>query len=212
MGGDVCAEETVTLFQTFSSFCWLFANEVVRVATVHVTKLDAARRQLEVAVRLYFNEGDPVSRHTLTAAAYTVLRDVNSARSGTAMEVTGNIDSYIKPEFVTQIRRNLIDAQNFFKHADRDPNRVLEFNPRLTEILLLDACLTYKRLAEEAVPEFLLYVGWLMLQEPTWFIFPQEIEALRNQVRSDVHALGRAQFFAEMLPVVSKQGVVAPTR
>jgi hypothetical protein len=39
-----------------------------------VSKLDAAKRQLETVIRLYFSNGDPVSIHTLTAAAYNVLR------------------------------------------------------------------------------------------------------------------------------------------
>ena len=36
-------------------------------AKITVTKLDAARRQLRTAIRLWFEEGDPVSIHTLAA-------------------------------------------------------------------------------------------------------------------------------------------------
>jgi hypothetical protein len=32
---------------------------------VRVTKLDAAKKQLETAIMLYFHDGDPVSIHTL---------------------------------------------------------------------------------------------------------------------------------------------------
>ena len=49
---------------------------------LRLTKLDAARRQLETAVRLYFHEGDPVSTHTLAAAAYNVLRALNKRQGG----------------------------------------------------------------------------------------------------------------------------------
>jgi hypothetical protein len=45
-----------------------------------VSKLDAAKRQLETAIRLYFSDGDPVSIHTLTAAAYNILRDVTKQK------------------------------------------------------------------------------------------------------------------------------------
>jgi hypothetical protein len=55
------------------------------MATFTVSKLDAARRQLETAVRLYFCEGDPVSMHTLTSAAYQVLSDINRAQGGRPM-------------------------------------------------------------------------------------------------------------------------------
>ena len=43
-----------------------------------IPKLDAAKRQLETAIRLYFSSADPVAVHTLTAAAYNVIRDVTA--------------------------------------------------------------------------------------------------------------------------------------
>jgi hypothetical protein len=42
------------------------------VKKLKISKLDAAKRQLEVAIRLYFYFGDPVAIHTLTAAAYNI--------------------------------------------------------------------------------------------------------------------------------------------
>ena len=48
----------------------------MKQATVlHILKLDAERRQLEVATRLYFFDATPVSIHTLGAASYGILRD-----------------------------------------------------------------------------------------------------------------------------------------
>jgi hypothetical protein len=41
---------------------------------LHISKLDAAKRQLEVAIRLYFAWGDPVAIHTLAAAAINLLK------------------------------------------------------------------------------------------------------------------------------------------
>jgi hypothetical protein len=49
-------------------------------AQLHFSKLDVALRQLETAVTLYFHSADPVSIHTLTAAAYNVLRDLKTHR------------------------------------------------------------------------------------------------------------------------------------
>jgi hypothetical protein len=43
-----------------------------------VTKLDAARRQLETAITLWFHEADPVSIHALTGAAHNLLCDLNT--------------------------------------------------------------------------------------------------------------------------------------
>jgi hypothetical protein len=180
------------------------------VPKLRITKLDAARRQLEVAVRLYFYEADPVSLHTLTAAAYNVLRDVNRARDGSPMFVKDNIEKYIKPEFVDQMWKRVVEAENFFKHADHDPDGVLEFRPGQTEILLLDACEKYRQLTGEAVAELTVYIGWLMLQKPAIFIFPSEVEAIQEQVREDFGSFSRSQFFAEMLLIVTKRGIAAP--
>ena len=54
-----------------------------------ITKLEAARRQLESAIFLYFEEKDPVSIHTLTAAAYNILRDISAKRNLSPMMVKG---------------------------------------------------------------------------------------------------------------------------
>ena len=64
---------------------------------LHISKLDAARRQLDTAVRLYFSEADPVSIHTLAAASYQLIVDVNKACGGGASPML--VDSqYVKPE------------------------------------------------------------------------------------------------------------------
>jgi hypothetical protein len=48
-------------------------------------KLEVARRQLETAIQMYFNCGDPVSTHTLATAALEVLIGLNKARKGSPM-------------------------------------------------------------------------------------------------------------------------------
>ena len=45
-----------------------------------LTKLDAARRQLDAAIRMFLASEDEVAIHTLGAAAYRVLRDLKEER------------------------------------------------------------------------------------------------------------------------------------
>jgi hypothetical protein len=47
-----------------------------------LSKLDCARRQLELAIELYFMERDPVSIHTLAGAARQLIEDINKHRVG----------------------------------------------------------------------------------------------------------------------------------
>ena len=48
---------------------------------VSVTKLNAAERQLETAILLYFSDKDPVSIHTLCCAAYEVVHALNKRQN-----------------------------------------------------------------------------------------------------------------------------------
>ena len=50
------------------------------VSTQNITKLDAARRQLNQAIWLLFEDRDVVSIHTLACAATTILNDVAKAK------------------------------------------------------------------------------------------------------------------------------------
>lgn len=47
---------------------------------VVVSKLEAAERQLDAAIRLFFAREDAVSVHTLAAAAYQVIIDICKQR------------------------------------------------------------------------------------------------------------------------------------
>ena len=44
--------------------------------SIVIAKLDAAKRQLQTAIALFFDDGDPISIHTLACAAYDVIDDV----------------------------------------------------------------------------------------------------------------------------------------
>src|SRR5579859_3836731 len=103
---------------------------------VKVSKLDAAKRQLETVIRLYFSNGDPVSIHTLTAAAYNVLHDVTKQKGAEPMIIKGQKLDYVKPENHEMIKGKVSEAENFFKYADRDHEATLDFNPDMSELLI----------------------------------------------------------------------------
>ncbi|MBI2070045.1 MAG: hypothetical protein HYT79_05525 [Elusimicrobia bacterium] len=99
-----------------------------------LTKLDVAKRQLETAVTLYFNDADPVSIHTLTCASHEVLVTLNkeAGNSPTIMS-----DSLINEQYKEEFRGWLKEARNFFKHADRDPKGIFTFYPDINDYFLL---------------------------------------------------------------------------
>ena len=171
-------------------------------APIKVSKLDAARRQLETAVRLYFSEADPVSIHTLMSAAYQVLSDVNRARGGSPM-LKDQVPTWVRPDATAEAKRRLSEAANFFKHANRDHDEVLEFSAGPTELLLYDAIRKYRELTCETVPLFAVYDAWFWLGPGAEFARGPEREEVLEGLRQAFPNSTRASFFAEALPLVA---------
>lgn len=167
-----------------------------------ISKLDAAKRQLETVIRLYFSNGDPVSIHTLTAAAYNIIRDVNIKRGGGPMLVKDQMFDYVKPEYKEILKQKLSEAENFFKHADRDHEATLKFNLVQTEIQILDACSQYYKLTSEFPPLFQIYQGWYMANNLEMFNFQEEHALILGSTAPDFISMGRQGYFNFVLPLV----------
>ena len=170
--------------------------------TLTVSKLDAARRQLETGTRLYFSEGDPVSVHTLVAAAYQVLSDVNRARGGTPM-LKEQIPSWVRPGASAEARRKLNEAANFFKHADQDHESTLEFGQRSTELLLYDAVRKYRELTGELVPVLGVYEAWFWIGPGSGLVLDSERHRVLEDMRQAFPNATRSSFLREALPMIS---------
>lgn len=171
-----------------------------------ISKIDAAKRQLETFIRMYFNNGDPVAMHTLVAAAFGVIQDLNQKRGGSPT-FRDLIFQNVKPEFHKQLRDKLNEAQNFFKHSDRDHEAVLEFNPELTEFIAMDACTKYAELTGEFPPLFQILNGWMMITHQNIFTFPDDQRAKLERAAKIFLPTGRTAYFNDMLLAVMKSGV-----
>ncbi len=170
-----------------------------------ISKLDAAKRQLETFMRLYFNGGDPVAMHTLTAAASGVIQDLNERRGGPPT-LTKQMFENVKPGKRPMLAKKLKEAQNYFKHADRDHEATLEFNPDSTELMALDACQTYKEMSGEWPPLFAVFYGWMMMTHQEIFTLPPEVHRIFAGAADQIVSHGRAAYFDQMLPIVMKRG------
>jgi hypothetical protein len=172
--------------------------------TLKFSKLDVARRQLETAIRLYFSMGDPVSIHTLVAAAYEVLRDLNRVHAGEPM-LKDVMPNWVRPDAKEKARRKLSEAENFFKHADRDHAEVLEFKQELTELWLFDACRKYRQLSEELLPVLKVYEAWFWIGPGAGagLRVNSEFEKNRGEIRRIYGNATRQSFFAQVLPLMS---------
>jgi len=155
-----------------------------------VTKLEAAKRQLITAVTLYFNDADPVSIHSLVCAAHEILSELNKRRHNRAAIVSDNL---IREEHKKKVRKKLREARNFFKHADKDPDGVLRFNPETNDFYLFDACEMYQLLTGEKLPHFISYRGWFNYK------YPELLNVDTSQLIAQHYGDDKLQFLTDML-------------
>jgi len=133
---------------------------------IKVTKLEATDRLLAAAIRKFFAQSDPLAVHCLVASVHQVLCDL-AAKEG-AGGVFRN-ESAVPHEVWREWRDATVRAENFLKHADRDPLGELEFHSGQTDGMLLDSCALHQGLTQRVIPEVFIYEIWAMSAYPHWF-------------------------------------------
>ena len=173
---------------------------------IEVTKLSAARRQLETAIELHFTAKDPISAHTLAAAAYGLVQGVNASRGGTIMvkDLWQLLDD---PADVDEFRRHINRPDNFLKHADRDPNAQYTLDRQWTEALLVDASRQYYLLTGEYPPLLAVACIWFVVCHPEILSRIRETGIyLPPNLDLSVFSKDRRRFFEEFSPTTYAVG------
>jgi hypothetical protein len=166
-----------------------------------VEKIEAAQRQASQAIRLFFGRGDEISIHTLAAASYQILSDL-CGHAGIKRELE---DSEIleemgaKKEVLAAIRK----PQNFFKHADKDPEGTVRFSPFLSVGLLFYCVTFYTQLTQKRFVEGDVLLIWFYLKHPD-----RIPEPFRSAVRHFATILDHTDldFFAKQIASRSNDG------
>lgn len=114
--------------------------------------------------------------------------------------------SYIKPGFEKKYLKMISEAENFFKHADRDSEATLTFKPEATPFLILDATEVYEDLTSELVPVFKVFSSWMLLQHPEILREEHKSKLSNHQASLDQarQNFTKAEFFAEFLPITMR--------
>lgn len=154
-----------------------------------VSKLDAARRQLRVAIRLLFDGVDPVAVHTLVGAASIIISDLTDQQHPEkswdkfAQEANGISAS----EYFNVMRK----PQNFLKHARDDAAEAFEFDPVETESVAFWAVMNSGNFGPLSVEESVLQLWYLACHAPT---LEREIEPYQAAIAlfGDLRGLPRA--------------------
>ncbi len=126
-----------------------------------ITKLQAAQKQLNVAIFLFFSDYDLISVHTLAAASRGILYDL--AKKENISPNLWVIKKWYRQSYEIFIRK----AQNFFKHAweIRDSkNTSFDFKEEMTEMLLYETITLYLALSWELSSYMKLYKSFYFLK------------------------------------------------
>jgi hypothetical protein len=128
-----------------------------------VSKFEAGRRQLTTAIRLWFQDDDPVSVHTLAAAAYEILHNLSRRKGGRDLLFDSKaISEDYRKEFVKRIK----STAQFFKHADLDPDGTIELSTLNTEVLMIYSMVALSRMGEPLTMEENAMLLWLSFSNP----------------------------------------------
>lgn len=172
----------------------------MKAATVTVSKLEAAERQLREAIRLFFDRRDPIAIHTLAGAASQILYDL-AKHKGLVSYIRGNplVRENMRGKWVAMLN----EAQSFFKHADRNPDGIYEFPIHSTRAFLLEGVSLYEQLAGKLFWEAQVYSIWFALKHSDLLMQG----AYRDTIgRFKVPGLDLEDF--EMLSLILEQGPV----
>jgi hypothetical protein len=170
-----------------------------------ITKTDAAERQLNTAIRLFFENRDHLSSYALAVASREVTDGViqvrrnelyqrELARIGDPLKVRlsyrEELEILIKPEFFKSFLKLDHKWQNFLKHADKDPDAEIEpFTTKLLALVIIWPIKNYVLLTQHWTTEMATFFAWFAVAEPQLFKFTPEdvmINKIISEMRSNI--------------------------
>ena len=165
----------------------------------HTNKPDAARRQIDAAIRMLFSDEDVLAVHTVSSAAYGILRGLagSSGKSKIHQKMEDRIMPGKKKEFWKAANR----VATFLKHADQDPAAVLVgVREEINDIVIFISCLYYQSLGFSFTKHMLGFMAWHMAMNPPLvldsapekkFLEGQDCQALRSRPRHSQLEFGK---------------------
>lgn len=153
-----------------------------------ISKEQAAIRQLNEAIRLFFERRDMLAVHTLTGAAMQILMDLGKPR-GLVSPIRS--ERMIKAEYLAEWNRALNATQNFLKHADRDPTDLHKFVEEGTVFRLAEALELGIKVLGTLQREWAAFRGWFAFAYPD-LIRPEVLKEFRAAAPADLDVADRA--------------------
>jgi hypothetical protein len=165
---------------------------------MEISKLEAAKRQLDCAIRLYLNDDDMSSTITLSRASFRLMWDLYPTIAN---------DGFEKPllKLIEVIGWNKFNAiANFLKHADKDPEAQMEPDEVHAKTGIGFSIILYSRATNAYSPEMKAWETLMTLAEPEiWDSHPEPghegyanfkiaVEKYKAATRKERLAMGRS--------------------
>ena len=173
------------------------------IEIICVEKIEAAKRQLETAIKLWFTESDQISVHTLACAAYQIVHDINKNNKGNELLLDSSlIKNEFRKEYISEMRK----AMSFFKHADKDPDPhgTVEFAHAITDLYIIYSIIGIERLGEprsELSAAFLLFYA---MKNPN-LITKEFSDHFNIEIIANLPVISKLEFMEQFL-LMRRQG------
>lgn len=174
-----------------------------------VTKFEVAEEHLVIAIRLFFNEESEVSLYTLIRASHEILESLCKHNNLEDSILSEGIRLYVKPEFQKEVIRKISEAKGYFKHADRDPERALSWNPKVSEFFIWDATTLYRRLVKTQIPpEILIYLLWFRANHQNLWNDSENLKDIIIQLDT-LAGISKKEFFESSMSILNIKTALA---
>jgi hypothetical protein len=160
---------------------------------LRLPKIEAARRQIESAIWLWFADADMVSVRTLTVAAHRLILELTELWGVTVFPFSG---AYVASDFEEDRKSAKPDAESYFKNAKE--SETYELCEAWTELYLLDAVIAYTNLVDNHCGSALMSTFVLRLGVQRQELFAHGVFSLLEQSLSEYFNLERLQQLNKM--------------
>lgn len=175
-----------------------------------IDKIEAARRQVECAIRLMAAHDDELAVHTLAMAAFGILNGLAAARHV-------NYDVEFRPFFTNIGWSRITTTANFLKHADRDPDANLaSLDERENDWRIGFCILLYRSLRGTLSPTMAAFHCWMIIRHPDQFqLSKDQDKSIEDAYRDAINFLkeeGRRseKLLLNALIEIYTKGIISP--
>jgi hypothetical protein len=162
-------------------------------------KTTCAKDQLLSAIDIYFNSPDKVvSIHTLICSANEILDRLLLKTANEGGVVREGL-KLIKESERSFVLKKINSYKNFFKHANKDHDKTIDFNPGLSKYMIWDTIKLYEKLGNVISNEMFVFSVLFRVEESHLWTEPSSIDHMIEGALENISSVDKSVIYKEML-------------